>query len=182
MNESAPKRSAIILLFSVVSLMIGGALGYFGARPRGAPPITISTPVPTATSSPTATPSPIRVYVSGAVQAPGVYELEQGCIVADAIQVAGGAAAADLPCGDRRHARSQDRHAHQVLPGEPGPPVAPRAREPLPRADGRRGRGHGVFCPHGLQSLTAGTGRHVARWARGDPSHSDCPASRILAP
>ncbi|MCJ7735823.1 MAG: helix-hairpin-helix domain-containing protein [Anaerolineae bacterium] len=123
MNESAPKRSAIILLFSVVSLMIGGAVGYFGARPRGAAPITISTLVPTATSSPTATPSPIRVYVSGAVQAPGVYELEQGCIVADAIQVAGGAAAeADLECINLAQELRDQQQVHVPEVGEATPP------------------------------------------------------------
>lgn len=123
MDERTPKRSATILLFSVVSLMIGGAVGYFGTRPRGIPPITISTPVPTPTPSPTATPSPIRVYVSGAVQAPGVYELAQGCIVDDAIQVAGGAAtAADLERINLAQELQDQQHVHVPEEGEAAPP------------------------------------------------------------
>ncbi len=42
-------------------------------------------------SSPTATPTPLRVYVSGAVHAPGVYRLPPESLVVDAIEKAGGA-------------------------------------------------------------------------------------------
>jgi competence protein ComEA len=124
-NERAPKRSATVLLFSAVSLIVGGAVGYVGARPRGAPPITISTPVPTPTPSPTATPSPIRVYVSGAVQAPGVYELPQGCIVDDAVRMAGGAATkADLECLNLAQELQDQQHVHVQEEGEAAPPPA----------------------------------------------------------
>jgi len=124
-NERAPQRSAYILFFSVVSLIIGGAVGYFGARPRGAPPITISTPAPTSTPSPTATPSPIRVYLSGAVQAPGVYELSPGSIVNDAIEIAGGAALeADLDCINLALELQDQQHVHVPEVGEADPPPA----------------------------------------------------------
>lgn len=39
---------------------------------------------------PTATAAPLRVHVTGAVKAPGVYELPQGSIVQDALAAAGG--------------------------------------------------------------------------------------------
>ncbi len=45
----------------------------------------------TIASTPTATPAPLRVYVSGAVQAPGVYRLPPESLVVDAIEEAGGA-------------------------------------------------------------------------------------------
>ncbi len=49
-------------------------------------PTSASTPTPAAT----ATPSLISVYVSGAVQSPGVYALPQAARVNDAVQAAGG--------------------------------------------------------------------------------------------
>jgi competence protein ComEA len=62
------------------------------ARPQ---PVTIEPPPPTATPSPTPTPeptatmTPLRVYVSGAVQAPDVYVLPPNSIAADAVEAAG---------------------------------------------------------------------------------------------
>ena len=57
-------------------------------------PIVIHTPAltPSATFVPTVTPAPLRVHVSGAVQHPGVYSLEQGSRVQEALELAGGVA------------------------------------------------------------------------------------------
>lgn len=49
-----------------------------------------STPIALLPPLPTITPVPLRVHVSGAVNAPGVYQLPQQSIVQDAIDVAGG--------------------------------------------------------------------------------------------
>ncbi len=53
-------------------------------------PIVITPPPPSATFQPTETPGPIRVYISGAVINPAVYELSPGAILEEAIAIAGG--------------------------------------------------------------------------------------------
>jgi competence protein ComEA len=89
--KSAGQARAYVILGSVVSLIIGGVIGYFSPRPQSsASTIVISTPLPDPTLLPTSTPTPIRVHVSGAVHQPDVYELPAGCIVKDAIKAAGG--------------------------------------------------------------------------------------------
>lgn len=72
----------------------------------------------------------IRVYVVGAVEAPGVYPLEDGSRWADAVAAAGGATdEADLTAINlSRHARDED---HIVVPAIGGPAVAGAAAEPL---------------------------------------------------
>jgi len=70
-------------------IALGGVL--FAMRRPQPPPIEILPPPPTATPTLTPTPRPLRVYVSGAVQAPDVYELPADSIVKDAIAAAGGA-------------------------------------------------------------------------------------------
>jgi len=86
-----------IILFSVLSLVVGGVVAYFIPHPQPSAPIVVLTPPPTSTPSPTPTPAPIRVYVSGAVRQPAVYHLSPGSIVQDALDAAGGPAVdADL--------------------------------------------------------------------------------------
>lgn len=64
----------------VLALLALGALFVINRRSPGQP---ISLPAPP-------TPSPLRVHVTGAVIAPGVYEVPAGAIVLDAIAAAGG--------------------------------------------------------------------------------------------
>ncbi len=98
MDQGIGKQRGYIILCSVFSLIVGGAVGYFTPRSqKTSNPIVVSTPLPTATLSFTPTPAPIRVYVSGAVRQPAVYELSRGSIIQDAMDAAGGPAAdADL--------------------------------------------------------------------------------------
>jgi competence protein ComEA len=74
-----------VLLILILGILLGllgvGILELIAAKPRGQPIILI--PPPTA--------SPLQVYVSGAVQEPGVYTLPSGSIIQDAIAMAGGA-------------------------------------------------------------------------------------------
>lgn len=88
MTQTTFPRSLVIFC-SVLSLIVGGVIGYFTPHPQGRP-ITVITPEPTATPTPTPTPGPLRVYVSGAVQKPDVYYLPVGSLVKDAILAAGG--------------------------------------------------------------------------------------------
>jgi len=82
-------RRSLLVFCSVMSLITGGAIGYFTPHPQR-PPVAVITPDPTATPLPTPTPLPLRVYVCGAVKAPAVYRLPPGSLVEDAIRAAGG--------------------------------------------------------------------------------------------
>jgi competence protein ComEA len=85
------ERNRGLLVVMLMNLALMGGLLIWLERPAPspieiAPPEPTPSPVPTATS----TPSPLRVYVSGAVVRPDVYQLKTGSIVKDAIDVAGG--------------------------------------------------------------------------------------------
>jgi competence protein ComEA len=123
MSQGPAQRRGFVILCSVVSLVIGGVIGYFTPRPQVNTPIAVSTPLLTPTPLHTPTPAPIRVYVSGAVQQSAVYELPSGSIVQDAMNAAGGPTAdADL---DRINLAVELRDQQQVYvprQGEANPP------------------------------------------------------------
>jgi competence protein ComEA len=90
MDQGITRHRAIIILCSVLSLIVGGAVVHFTSHRQSSTPVIVSTPIPTSTPPYTPTPAPVRVYVSGAVRMPAVYELPPGSIVQDAVNAAGG--------------------------------------------------------------------------------------------
>ena len=123
MDQGAARYRGYIILCSVLSLIVGGLIGYFSPHPQADTPIVFSTPLPTSTPLPSPTPSPIRVHVSGAVRQPAVYELPVGSIIQDAVNAAGGPASdADL---DHINLAMELRDQQQVYvpcQGETNPP------------------------------------------------------------
>jgi competence protein ComEA len=112
-----------IILYSVLSLIVGGVVGFFGPHPPPGTPIVVSTPIPTPTPLPTPTPAPIRVHVSGAVRQPAVYELAPGSIVQDAVGAAGGPASdADLDCINLALELRDQQQVYVPRQGETSPP------------------------------------------------------------
>jgi competence protein ComEA len=91
-NHRAGYSRVSVVVCSLLALVSGGLIGYFTPRSQASAPLLISTPFATSTPAPTPTAAPVRVYVSGAVSQPDVYELPPGCIVRDALEAAGGAA------------------------------------------------------------------------------------------
>lgn len=131
MDQRAVRSRGYIIVFSVLSLIVGGVVGYFTPRPQPSAPIVVSTPLPSATPLFTPTPAPIRVHVAGAVRAPAVYKLSPGSIVQDAVEAAGGPASdADL---DRINLALELRDQQQVYvprQGEVDPPPLVSGGEP----------------------------------------------------
>jgi competence protein ComEA len=130
-QEAAARYRGYIILCSVLSLIVGGAVGYFTARTPPSTIVVVSTPLPTSTRPPSPTPAPIRVHVNGAVRHPDVYELPPGSIVQDAVEAAGGPASnANL---DRVNLALELRDQQQVYvpcQGETNPPPPVSGGEP----------------------------------------------------
>ena len=132
MKTNIVQHRSLVVASSVMSLVVGGLIGFFTPHPVG-PPVEVVTPDPTATSTPLPTPGPLRVYVCGAVQIPAVYELPPGSLVEDAVEAAGGPTSdADM---DRINlAQELSDQLQIVVPriSETAPPVAPSGETPTP--------------------------------------------------
>lgn len=103
------------IFLSLAWALLSGLLMLTMRRPLGTPVELIPPPSPT----PTSTPSPIRVYVSGAVQNPDVYELPPNAIVRDAIRAAGGfTSAADSSAVNLALPLADGMHVHVPRAGE----------------------------------------------------------------
>jgi len=112
-------------LITLVNWIILGAVLIFLRRPQQ-PELIITSPPPTATPLPSPTPCPLRVYVSGAVVHPDVYELPTDSIVKDAIEAAGGATSqADLDRINLALPVADGQHIYVPRLGEESPPVSP---------------------------------------------------------
>jgi competence protein ComEA len=103
-------RNRVVLFVAVVVLVTTLVIVIQMRRPEPEPLI-LSTATPSPLPEATATPPPLRIYVSGAVQNPDVYEVPADSIVKDALLAAGGPAEeADLdrinlaaPLADGQH-------------------------------------------------------------------------------
>ncbi|GIV69894.1 ComEA family DNA-binding protein [Caldilinea sp.] len=93
-QATSPLRAIFLpYLLGLLTAFTLSGVGFLALRRPEPPPIQIMpppTPAPTATFTPTPTPGPIAVYVSGAVNAPGVFTLPPEARVADAVAAAGG--------------------------------------------------------------------------------------------
>lgn len=81
------------LTYLVVGICVGVILGvlFTVLSGRAAPqPIVIEAPDPTPLPTPEPPPAPVTVFVNGAVNSPGVYEMPAGSLIADVINQAGG--------------------------------------------------------------------------------------------
>lgn len=118
------------ILLSLAWLAALGGVLFVVKRPQPAP-LQILPPPPTATPAPTPTPRPLRIYVTGAVQAPDVYELPADSIVKDAITAAGGATEeADLEAINQALPLSDGAQVH-VPRRQENPPTPPVISLPL---------------------------------------------------
>ena len=118
----------IALAVGVVAALIGGlALLFADSRaPKG---VIIATPerppAEARTPTETATPAAVAVYVSGAVGAPGVYELPSDARANDALTAAGGASPdADLERVNLAKRVSDGEHIRVPRRGDPAAPTS----------------------------------------------------------
>jgi competence protein ComEA len=125
------------LVLAAVGLLVAAGLGAVLLRLQPAPAIVVEPPPPTATPAPTSTPGALRVYVSGAVAAPDVYEVPAGSIVQDAVQAAGGTSAdADLNRVNLAAPLEDGSQVHvPVIGEEPTPAPAGEAEAATPTPD-----------------------------------------------
>ena len=87
------KFDRAMLVWAIIGFLLGSVVtagGMVLMRQTRPVPIEIRVPEATPPPLPTATPGVWRVYVSGQVSRPGVYELSPGAIAQEAIDAAGG--------------------------------------------------------------------------------------------
>lgn len=121
------ERYRVGLFVAVVALVLTGLVAFRLLKPSPGP-LRLETVTPPSLPSPepTPTPRPLRVYVSGAVQAPDVYSLPPDSIAKDALTAAGGPAAeADLDRINLASPLTDGQHVYVPYLGEEELPVQP---------------------------------------------------------
>jgi competence protein ComEA len=121
------ERYRVILFMAVVVLVLTGVVALRFLKPAPNPlQLATVTPPPTPSPEATPTPRPLRVYVSGAVQAPDVYALPPDSIVKDALTAAGGPSdEADLDRINLASPLADGQHVYVPSLGEDNPPIQP---------------------------------------------------------
>jgi len=115
------------IMFALCYLVSLAVVAFLVRRPPSSqgPVLQIATAAPTLAPLPTSTAAPLRVYVSGAVAHPDVYQLAPGSIVKDALSVAGGALpGADLVRVNLAQQLFDQQQLHVPLAGETPPSVS----------------------------------------------------------
>ena len=114
----------IAALLIVAATVVGGVVLVLAARPAPVT-ITINPPPAPPTLTPTGTPAPLAVYITGAVNIPGiVVTLPAGSRIQDVLAAAGGAASdADLDRIDLAARVSDGDHIHVYQRGEAAQPA-----------------------------------------------------------
>ena len=114
-----PRPSLRLLSQAVLALAIAAsAAGVVAILLRDPSPGAVEIVLPTSTP-----PSDVRVYVTGAVNEPGVHRVEEGARLADAVEAAGGAAPdADLVAVNLAMRVADEDHWHIPRIGEAVPP------------------------------------------------------------
>ena len=147
----------------VVAFGVGFAAGVLSVSLAGKtrPAAIIITPAelpgPTSTPRATVTPGPLRVFVSGEVAAPAVYELPPGSLIWDAVEAAGGfTAGADRDAVNLAQPLAKGLHVH--IPAEGEAADIPLVSEPQPLATAELPTTDGVVLPAGgLVNLNTAT-------------------------
>lgn len=147
----------------LVTFGVGFAAGVLSVRLAGQtrPAAIIITPaelpLPTATPPATATPGPLRVFVSGEVAAPAVYELPPGSLIWEAVEAAGGfTAGADREVVNLAQPLANGLHVH--IPAEGEAAEIPLVSEPQPLATAELPTGDLEVLPAGgLVNLNTAT-------------------------
>jgi competence protein ComEA len=118
-------------LFAVIVVVVAGLVLYLLLQPKSQPVLIEDALTPIPSPEPTSTPRPFRIYVSGAVQEPDVYELPWDSIVKDAVLAAGGATdEADLDRINLAQPLMDGEHIYVPHAGEESLPVEPASRQP----------------------------------------------------
>jgi len=133
MSNWLQRYRGYILVILINLVILGGVIVLLQPRPE--PSLIVSSPsptpipTPTPTPAPTPTPRPLRVYVSGAVTNPDVYELPAESIVKDAIEAAGGATSKNgLECINLALSVVDGQHIYVPKECEETPTMSPPTR------------------------------------------------------